>query len=300
VAAPSRTQVVAALGTLIFIWGTTWAAIRIGLEGIPPFTGVALRFGIASVVLLALAAALKVPLGRGRWEPALWVINCLFSFCISYGIVYWAEQYVPSGLTSVLFATFPLWTALLAHLLLPRERLTLRGGLGALVGFAGVAVIFSEDFSLLGGPGVAVAAAVMLLSPFISAVANVAIKRWGEGLHPLSLTAVPMGMTAVIMGGVAWYREGGESIHFTAASVGALLYLAILGSAVTFTLYYWLLSRLPATKLSFITYCVPLVAVAIGTLFLDEPLTPRVVAGSALVITGVVLAVRGGVRRASA
>ncbi len=87
------------LAVLILIWGTTWAAIRIGLEGIPPFTGVALRFSIAAVILFAASPLLGVRYLRSRHEPWLWVANGLLSFCISYGVVYWAEQWVPSGLT---------------------------------------------------------------------------------------------------------------------------------------------------------------------------------------------------------
>ena len=80
---------------LTLIWGTTWAAIRVGLQGVPPFTGVAVRFTIAGALLLALAFALRVPLGRGRYEKALWLANGVLSFCLSYPIVYWSEQGYP-------------------------------------------------------------------------------------------------------------------------------------------------------------------------------------------------------------
>lgn len=282
----------AALVVLVGVWGTTWAAIRVGLEDLPPFTAVALRFAIAGAVLLALVPVLGVRLGRSRRELALWAVNALLSFSLSYGVVYWAEQRVPSGLAAVLFATFPLFVAGLGHLLLPGERLDARGAAGTVVGFAGVAVIFSEDLARLGGEGVTFAAAVMLVSPLVSAVANVVIKRWGAGVHPLSLTAVPMLLTAAIMGALAAAVEGGRTVSWTPAAVGSLLYLALAGSALTFTLYFWLLARMPANKLALITYCVPVVAVAIGTLALGEPITVRVLAGAALVVSGVMLAGR--------
>lgn len=255
-------------------------------------TGVALRFGIAAVVLFALVPVFRVRLGRSRREVALWFINSAFTFSASYGIVYWAEQRVPSGLVAVLFAVFPLFVAGFGHLALPAERLTWSAAAGTLVGFAGVAVIFSEDLSRLGGPGVGRAAAVLLLAPLVSAIANVAVKRWGAGIHPLSLTAVPMAMTAVFMGGLAAVVEAGRPIVWSPAAVAALLYLAIPGSAVTFTVYYRLLARLPATRLSLITYAVPVVAVAIGTLTLGEPITARILVGAALVVAGVALVVR--------
>lgn len=283
-----------ALALLILIWGTTWAAIRVGLEGLPPWTGVAIRFAIAAAVLVALAIWKRWPLGSGRRVRWLWLANALGSFSISYGVVYWAEQWVPSGLAAVLFSTFPLFVAVMAHFWLPGERLRLVSALGIALGFAGVVLIFSEDLSSLAGRETRWAATIFLISPLVSALANVIIKRWGSGLHPISLTAVPMAMTAGFMGVLAAIVERGRPITLDLASTGALVYLAIFGTAVTFLLYFWLLDRLPATRLSLITYGVPIVAVTVGTLWLDEPFTPRMLFGSVLVLAGVGVAVKFG------
>jgi drug/metabolite transporter (DMT)-like permease len=288
VASPGRGRLLGGFLLLTLIWGTTWAAIRVGLQGVSPFTGVALRFALAGALLLALASSLGVRLGRGRHEKALWVANGVLSFCISYSIVYWSEQYIPSGLAAVLFATYPLFVAVLAHFLLPGERLGRVAVGGMLLGFAGVAVIFSDDLTLLGGEQVRHAALVMLVAPLVSAASSVVVKRWGSEVHPLSLAAVPMLMAGVVMGGVALVFERGATLVFDLRSVGALLYLAILGSAVTFTIYYWLLARVPATRLALMSYLIPIVAVAVGALLFDEPLRPRLLAGSALVLAGVV------------
>lgn len=286
-----------ALALLILIWGTTWAAIRVGLEGLPPFTGVAIRFVIAAGVLLAVARVMKWPLGSGRRAYLLWLVNAVGSFSISYGVVYWAEQWVPSGLAAVLFSTFPLFVAVMAHLWLPGEQLRPVSFVGVLLGFGGVVIIFSEDLASLAGHQTRTAAFVFLLSPFVSALANVFVKRWGAGFHPISLTAVPMAMTAGFMGILAATVERGRGISLDVASTAALLYLAIFGTAVTFFLYFWLLDRLPATRLSLITYGVPIVAVTVGTLWLDEPFTPRMFLGSLLVLAGVGLAVKFGKAR---
>ena len=287
---PSPALLVAVFAVLCLIWGSTWAVIRVGLAGIPPFSGVSLRFAIASALLFVLGRLSGVRLGRSALERRLWVVNGLLSFAVSYGVVYWAEQWVPSGLTAVLFATYPLFVAAVAHFLLPAEALTWREALGILTGFAGVGVIFSEDLSALGGPGVALGAAVLLISPFVSAVSSVAIKRWGGGMHPFSLTTVPMAIGAAATGLVALATERGRPFVWSGASVSALLYLALAGSAVTFTLYYWLLSHMPAKRLALITYVIPVEAVLIGTA-LGERLTARIVAGSGLVVFGVALAV---------
>ena len=287
----SRSLTYAALAVLILIWGTTWAVIRIGLRGLPPFTGVALRFGIAAVVLLAAARLVGVRPSWDRRATMLGAVNAVLSFSLSYGVVYWAEQWVPSGLASVLFSTFPLMVAGLAHFVLPDERIRAASATGILVGFTGVLVIFSEDLASLGGQETVKAAFVFLLSPFAAAVANVVVKRWGHGVHPLSLTAPPMAATCLIMGALAAIFERDRELSFDSASVGALLYLAIAGTAITFFLYFWLLNRLPATRLSLITYGIPVVAVTVGTLWLGEPFTGRMLVGSVLVLVGVSLAV---------
>jgi len=294
---PDRFLLILAAALLIVIWGTTWAAIRIGLRGIPPFAGVALRFALSAAILLAVGFVARVPLGRSPGERRLWMVNAIFTFCGAYGVVYWCEQYVPSGLAAIIFATFPLFVTLLAHRALPAERMTRRSALGVLVGFGGVAVIFCEDFARLGGAKVALASAVMLISPMASAVATVAVKRWGKGVHPLSLAAVPMGLASLIMGAVALVAERDLPFTFDATSLGALLYLAVLGSAVSFSLWYWLLAHAAATRVSLITYLNPVVAVSVGILFLHEPLTGQILAGSALVVTGVALAVHSSAFR---
>lgn len=254
----------------------------------------ALRFAIAAAVLLALAPVFRVKLGRSRTERRLWLLNTLLTFALPYGVLYWAEQWVPSGLAAVLFATFPLLVALFAHLVLPKERLTPVSAAGILLGFVGVAVIFSEDFRALGGSQVATAAAVLLISPVCAALGSVAVKRWGEGIHPLSISAVPMGLTALLMGGLALLVEQDRPLTFDTPSTLALLYLALCGSALPFTLYFWLLKHHSATSLSLLNYVIPIVAVAVGSLFLDEPFTLRVLLGAALVLAGVAVAVRAG------
>jgi drug/metabolite transporter (DMT)-like permease len=295
----SRALTWAVLGLLILIWSTTWAVIRVGLRGIPPFTGVALRFAIASAVLLALAPALDVRLGRHPNEPLIWTINTFLTFGIPYSALYWSEQWLPSGLAAVIFAITPLVTALAAHLMLPAERLTARRVLGVLLGFGGIAVLYSGDFRALGGGQVAKAAAVMLIAPTCAGLANVALKRWGEGIHPVSIGAVPMAVTAVLMGAVSRWVERGRPVTFNTPSVLSLLYLGLIGSAVPFTLYFWLLKRQSATGMAMINYATPVLAVAIGTLFLDEPFTPRIVVGSALVLVGVGVAMRKGLKSPS-
>jgi len=268
--APSPLLKALTLGLLTLIWGTTWAAITISLRGIPPFTGVALRFAIAAVLLLAYCRLMGISLAAtSNRDRRLRIVHALLSFCVSYGVVFWAEQWVPSGLASVLFATFPLMVAVLAHFVLSEERMTAPVMMGIVLGFTGIAVIFAEDFDLLGGRMVAVAAAVMLFSPMAAAVVSVAVKRWGAGVHPVPFNAVAMTLSAGIMGGVAFAAERHRPMALDPGPVAALFYMAIAGTAITFPL----------------------------SVFMNESLTPRTLVGSALVVVGVAVASHAKRRR---
>jgi len=290
---PSRLAKLLTIGLLTLIWGTTWSAIRVSLEGFPPITAVAIRFAVAGSLLAGYAWLTGVPLRPRGWrELKLWVLHAVLSFCVSYGVVFWAQQWVPSGLASVLFASFTLMVAVLAHVAVPGERLTPAGAVGVTVGLTGIGVIYASDLAAIGGRQIVVAAFVMLASPLASAVAAVAVKRWGSGLHPVSLNAAGMLAGATAMAVLAVTLEDWPAIPPGWGAVAAMLYLAVFGSALSFTLYFWLLEHMEVSHLALIGYLTPVVAVTVGVLWFDEPLSARLLAGSVLVMAGVVLAAR--------
>lgn len=254
-------------------------------------TGLAIRFSIASIVLLALALAKGVRLGREPRERWLWLIQATTTFGIPYGIVFWAEQWVPSGLVAVLFATFPLFVIPVGWIFLPEEKVGPWALFGILLGFGGVAVIFSDNLSL-GSPQVLIPAALTLLSPFFAAFGQVSAKRWGKGIHSFSLASIPMGLAAIGVGVMAFIFERHEQILWEPRPIIAMIYLSLFGSVLTFSIFYWLLNHLASFQISLVTYCTPVVAVTIGTLFFDEPLTLRMLLGSTLVLCGVLFAAR--------
>ena len=272
---------------MVLIWGTTWAVIRIGLASFPPFAGVALRFGIAALILLGVGRVWRVPNQRGPRLYRIWFVETVFSLCIPYGVVYWAEQWVPSGLGSILFATMPLFVAVLAHWWLVSEPLRAVEIAGILVAVCGVGFIFSDDLTFAARPEVLIPAVVFLASPLAAAVAHVLIKRWGRGIHPLNVVTVPMAVTGVVMGALSLAVESDREFTFGLLGIGSVLYLAVLGSALAFTLYYWVLDRVAATRLSLLTLGIPVVAVLVGTLALGEPFSARIAFGAALVLAGV-------------
>ncbi len=289
--APSPLLKAVTLGILTLVWGTTWAAITVSLRGIPPFTGVALRFALAAGLLIAYAWVKRIPLRAVEpRQRRLTVLHALLTFCVSYGVVFWAEQWVPSGLASVLFATFPLLVAVLAHFALPEERMTRSAFCGTALGFAGIAVIFAEDFDLLGGPMVGFASVVMLVSPLAGAVVSVSVKKWGSGMHSIAFNAVAMVIAAAIMGPVSAFVERHRTVSLDPAPMAALLYMAIAGTALTFPLYFWLIEHMEVRQVALIGYGTPVVALFIGAVLMAEPMTPRTWFGSAMVVAGVAVA----------
>ena len=273
---------------LVLIWGTTWAAIRLSLEGFPPFLSMSVRFAMASLLLILLTKSRSLPLmGPGRKGWILFWTQSLGAFGIGYALIYWAEQWVPSGLAAVLFATLPFFVAVLAYFLLPNGSLDWRQGLGLLLGFLGVALIFGEDLSALGGEQVRFAGLVLLFSPIAAALSQIAVKRWASDFHSFTLSALPMGCSALMMAVLSFFFERETPVEPTLVAWLAVAYLGIVGSAFTFTLFFWLLTKGNILRVSMIAYGTPVVAVLVGTVFLDEPLTWQLVAGAALVLCGV-------------
>jgi len=275
---------------LILIWGTTWSVIVVNLRGMAPLTAVAVRFSIAGVLLLLLGRLAKIPWQGGRRLRLLWAIEAIFGFSISYSIVYWAELTVPSSLAAVLFSTMPLFVGVLAHFGLADERMRGRAFVGLLVGIGGTVVIFSEDLKALAGQDIAGSAATVLIASSAAALSHVAVKKWGGGVHPANLATVPMIGCGLLVGALALIFERDRPIILDTETVAALFYLIVVGTIVTFVLYYWLLARTRATRLALITYAIPLVALLIGTLVLGEPWSVTTLAGSGLVVLGIVLA----------
>ncbi|HEY7472154.1 MAG TPA: EamA family transporter, partial [Gemmatimonadota bacterium] len=161
----------AGIAAISFIWGSTWLAIKIGLEAMPPFLSAGMRFTLAAGVLAGLSWVQGVPMpGSVRTHAGLLTLGVL-NFVVNYGVVYWGEQYVSSGLTAVLFATYPLFVLMIAHATLGSEEITPLKALGVVLGFAGVAVIFRSDLTV-DDPRTALAGGLILVSPLASAVTS--------------------------------------------------------------------------------------------------------------------------------
>lgn len=287
----SRTALLIALVCLI--WGSTWIVIQDGLRDLPPFTSAAARFLVAAAAMSVVAHFLHRREGGDRppWKLSL-VLGSL-NFGTSYGIVYWSETHLPSSLASVLWSVFPMLTAISGHFFLPAERLRSRQWAGFAVGFLGVGLLFATDLREIGS-GAVPAGAIMLLSPTAAVVGTTMLKRSGTRVSSVLVNRNGMWIGAAMLCAVAWIFERDEPAHWTPAGIAGVLYLALAGTVVTFSLYFWILRQVQANKLSLVSYVTPAVSLLLGGLVGKEPITVWTLSGSGLILAGVGLVVRGG------
>jgi drug/metabolite transporter (DMT)-like permease len=273
---------------LCLIWGSTWLVIKVGYGGLGPFNVAAVRFFIAGAVLTPLVPLLgaKWPSNTTEWALVTWVGLVLFA--ADYGLIYWGEQFLDSGMTSILFALLPLVTIGLAHLYVPGDRITGRKLAGTVLAFVGIVALFGDRVRLdpTGlGPMLAIVA-----STVCAAAAGVASKRHGGNLHPAALNAPAMLIGAAALGVVSIVAGDGLLLPRDGATWGAVMYLAIAGSVVTFLVYFTLLKTWSVTSLSFISVFTPAIALILGFVFLGERPTLWTWLGATLILGGVALA----------
>lgn len=274
----------ASIALLCVVWGSTWWAIRVALLDQPPLTSAALRFLVAGTAMAAVAPLLR----RADHAPPppawLWLATGATSFAGAYGVLYVAEQTVSSGVAAVLWAVFPLLMAISGTQLLG-ERLHARQRLGFVVAFAGIVVVFARGL----GDAAPGAALLVLASPVLSATGTTLVKRFGAGTSPVLLNRNGMLAGAVLLTVAAWLREDPTAMAWSWRGVAALLYLALAGTALTFGMYFWLLQRVPASRLALVSYVTPVLAVALGALVGDGELGLPLVLGTLLVVAGIAL-----------
>jgi len=288
---PATWQVLLAFGIVYFVWGSTFLAIRVGVREVPPFLLAAMRFLLAGIFLFGWMRLRGAPNpSRREWLSA--TLLALLIFVGDYGMVFWAETRVPSGVTAVMMATIPVFMALSEIFFLGTQRLTLRLAVALLIGIGGVAVLVSHSLGL-GESSIDTAGAIALLMGSISWSVASALTR------KLTLPASkPMSSGAQML-------CGGVLLTLVAASLGefrgfhpmavsrtawiALAYLVAAGSIVAFTAYVWLIHHESPTKVGTYAYVNPVVAVALGYFFAGEPLTARTLVGSLLVLVSVVV-----------
>ncbi len=280
-----RLLVVAGFILISIIWGSTWLAIKIGLENISPFFGVALRFTVASLILLAITflRGKKIPLDKQM--VMLYLSLGLLSFSLPYALVYWGEQSIPSGLTSILFAFYPFVVAVISHFFLPSEKLTAGKIIGIVLGFAGLFIIFRSDLHVENGKMLAMFA--IILSTLMQGVSLVIVKRMGKHIDPLTMNCGGILAGIPVMYLLAFSLEDPGTVHFGVQGISSILYLGSFGTVLTFGVFYWLLKRVEAVYLALTSLITPILAVVLGAIWYGETLSSNVFIGASMVFAGI-------------
>jgi drug/metabolite transporter (DMT)-like permease len=290
VSAPSTKLVVALVALLCLIWGSTWIVIAIGLRDMPPFTTAAVRFLVSAAIMSAIAPVLARREGGEKPAFIAWGAVGLLNFGASYAIVYWSETHLPSGLTALLWSVYPLMMAVSGSLFLSGERISARQGAGFVLGFGGVALLFATDLAALSADAVP-AGLVLLLSPLVSCVGTTVLKRTNAKASSVLLTRNAMWLGALLLCGTALLVERDAPALWTPTAIASIAYLAVIGTVLTFTVYFWLLRHVAAYRMSLIAYVTPAIALTLGTLLAGEPITHWTLLGSATILLGVALVV---------
>ncbi len=280
-----------AFAIIYFVWGSTFLAIRVGVREVPPFLLAAMRFLIAGLVLYGwmIARGERSPSAR-QWMSAF--LLAVLIFVLDYGLLFWAEQRVPSGIAAVMMATIPVFMALSEIILLRTQRLTIRLALALLIGLGGVAVLMSRSLNLGGAPIDRAGAVALIIAAMSWSVASALTRK------------LPLPSSKVMSSG-AQMLAGGVLLAITAAALGefrdfhpwtvsrgawfALLYLIVAGSIIAFTAYVWLIHHESPTKVGTYAYVNPVVAVLLGYFLGGETLGLRTILGTLFVLISVVV-----------
>lgn len=282
-----RKLIWAAYIAVCVFWGSTYLAIRIGVQELPPFLFAGIRFLIAGGIILGFASykGLQYPQCAKDYR-AFSVIGLLLLFG-GNGMVVLAEQWVHSGIASLLVATVPLFMALIEFIFVRKERLSWRGWLGLVVGFAGVGILVIGD------------GLTSAVNPLGALLLILACLSWASGsvysktLKPTGSVVTHIGIQ-MVAGGTALTGMGlfmGEASRFkpSMSGIGAMVYLIIFGSLIGYSAYIYLLQKWPAARVGTYAYVNPVIAVLLGALVLREPLTLTLLIATAVILFGVLL-----------
>lgn len=273
------------LGT---IWGSSFMWIKIAIQEVGPITLVAFRAVFGLLFCIVVILILKVPLPRTRREWAPLLVIGITNIAIPFFLISWGELHIDSAVASILDATVPLFTILIAHFLLQDDRITLPKMLGLMIGFGGIIVLMSKDIgasssSLLGQ------ASVILASVFY-AISAIYIRKTTIDTPGILRSAGPLVSATAIMWLGALVFESPVHIPQLGITWIALLFMGVLGSGLAFVMAFYLIHEIGPTRTTMVTYLFPLGGIILGVIFLHEQLTWQVIAGAALIITSLVVA----------
>ncbi len=265
-------------------------ALKLGLWSLPPFLAAGIRFFLAFIFLFLFAIFQKIKFPRG-FKSHLFLIGFgLINFTGNYVFVYWGQQYIDSGLASVLFSVMPFFVLFLSIRFLPEEKINLKKFLGVIIGFMGVITIFWNQLSFTDQHPMAIYGMIsVLIGPFFASIGTVTAKRVGKKMHPTVLVTFPMFYTSLSFFILYLIFERNSHPVFDFNAIFSLLYLSIFGTALAFVIYFWMLKRASAVIMSMITFVTPPMALFWGWLLMGEHISIFLIVGMILILAGIYL-----------
>lgn len=288
---PPRWMTLGAFAIIYFVWGSTFLAIRVGVHEVPPFLLASVRFLVAGLVLFGWSMARGESFPTRRQWMSLFLVALLI-FVFDYGLLFWSEQRVPSGMAAVMMATIPAFTAVAEVILLRTQKMTARLATALLIGIAGVAVLVSRALNLGGAPIDRVGAIALVFASMSWSLASVLNRKLPlPASRPLTSGAqmlaggMLLAIASLTLGEQRAFHPAAVSIHAWLA----LLYLIVLGSIIGFTAWLWLIQHESPTKVGTYAYVNPVVAVVIGYFLGNEEIGARTAVGTLFVLLSVIL-----------
>ncbi len=288
---PPTWKTLLAFATIYILWGSTFLAIRIGVHEVPPFLLAAMRFLVAGAVLYcwAIARGESSP-SRREWQSVS--LLAVLIFVVDYGLLFWAEQRVPSGIAAVMMATIPVFMASSEIIFLRTQRLTPRLAIALLIGIAGVAVLMSPSMHLGGAPVDTLGAVALIVASISWSISSTLTRKL-----PLPSSKVMSSGAQMLIGGIFLTLTAGAAGEFryfhpwtvSRAAWLSLAYLIVAGSIIAFTAYVWLIHHESPTKVGTYAYVNPVVAVVLGYFIAGEALGLRTILGTLFVLISVVV-----------
>ncbi len=284
-------------GLISFFWGSSYLFIKIGIETLSPLTLIAGRLFFGSLVLGVALKLARVTLPRDRATYGKLVVMAVFNIVLPFSLITWGERYIDSSLAAILQATTPLFTIVIGSLALAEEAITLNRLVGLTLGFGGVVVLFSHGLS--GGSTSSLPGEIALVLSSISyAAGNVFVRVRMRGFHPTVPAFFQVTFALLITTVLALILESPIHLPDTPRALFAVVWLGVFGSSLAYLIYFRLVHVLGATRMSLITYVMPIVGIVMGVLVLNETIDLRTIVGTAIILAGVGLVNgRRGARR---
>ncbi|RCL91004.1 hypothetical protein DBW59_01610 [bacterium] len=281
---------------LCLIWGSTWYFIKISLNaGVPPFFGVGFRFFLSGLLFFLIIFFRKETIPFNKQAIKLYLSFGLLNFALSYGITYWATQYVYSSISSILWGLFPLFTSVMAHFMLKEddnEKLTSNKLKALFLGFIGMVFIGSNQSIDLQSQSF-LAIMVLVGAIIIAAWPSVLYKKYNDVVGPYQMNAVCQVLTGVIMLSLSsLLKEDLSQIVWTDQLLFASAYLVLFGGVISWGIYFWLYQYLSVTQVTYVAIFPPIVAIILGWIFLNEVLSTKEIIGTIFILGSSILIYR--------